>query len=110
MFNHVGWGELVVLIVIGLIIFGPERLPKAASDAARLIRRLRALAQNATADLKAELGPEMADLDIRSLHPRRIMQSALFDDDSPAPVTGVQVHQSAPLQPGEPPPYDEDAT
>ena len=110
MFNHLGWGEIVVLIIAGLIIFGPDRLPKAAADAARLIRQLRTMAQNATADLKSELGPEMADLDIASLHPRRIVQSALLDDpDVPAP-TPVGRYAPAPLAPGEMPPFDMDAT
>lgn len=114
MFNHVGWGELLVLAVVGLLVLGPDRLPKAAADAARLIRQLRNMARSATADLKAELGPEMADLDLASLHPRRIMQSALWDDDEPAPgaTAGVPAGASAgvPLAPGESPPYDADAT
>ena len=110
MFNHLGWGEIVVLIVAGLIIFGPDRLPRAAADAARLLRQLRAMAQNATADLKAELGPEMADLDLASLHPRRLVQSALWDDaDTPA-STAVGRQPTLPLTPGEPPPFDSDAT
>ncbi|WP_242418185.1 twin-arginine translocase TatA/TatE family subunit, partial [Frankia sp. CpI1-P] len=28
MFNGVGWGEVVVLLLIGLFVFGPDRLPK----------------------------------------------------------------------------------
>lgn len=113
MFNHVGWGEIVVLIVVGLIVFGPERLPKAAADLARMVRQLRGMAQNATADLKAELGPEMADLDLASLHPRRMVQSMLLDDDEVEAVgaaTPVGRPGQVPLQPGETPPYDADAT
>jgi len=113
MFNHVGWSELLVLAVIGLVVLGPERLPKAAADAARLIRQLRTMARSATADLKAELGPEMADLDLSSLHPRRMMQSMLLDDDD-ADAAGVATPVGrpgqVPLQPGETPPYDADAT
>jgi sec-independent protein translocase protein TatB len=108
-FNHVGWGEIVVLIVVGLIVFGPERLPKAAADLARMVRQLRGMAQNATADLKAELGPEMADLDLASLHPRRIVQSALWDDE-PVAATTTGPPAVIPLQPGERPPFDPDAT
>lgn len=112
MFNHVGWGELLVLAVIGLVILGPERLPKAAADAARLIRQLRAMARNATADLKAELGPEMADLDLTSLHPRRIMGSLLDGDDEAAGgvTAGAGPVMSTLLPYGETPPYDVDAT
>src|SRR6476469_3563271 len=86
MFSHVGWSELAVLAVLGLVIFGPDRLPKVAADAARMLRQLRAMARGAAADLKAELGPEMADLDLASLHPRRIVQSALTEDEPPVPA------------------------
>jgi sec-independent protein translocase protein TatB len=106
MFNNVGWMELLVIAVVGLIVLGPERLPKAAADAAKLLRQLRAMARNATADLKSELGPEMADLDLASLHPRRIVQSALFDDDDEP----LSARRGVPLRPGETPPYDADAT
>jgi len=112
MFSHVGWSELLVLAVVGLVIFGPDRLPKAAADAVRAVRQLRTLARGAAADLKAELGPEIADLDLASLHPRRIVASVL-DDDEPAAATAPvsRAHVMAPaLGPGEQPPYDADAT
>ena len=113
MFHNLGWSEIVVLGVLGLLIFGPDRLPKVASDAVRMLRQLRAMARGAAADLKAELGPEMADLDLASLHPRRIVGSILEDDQPaagtlpPNPVPPVTV---AVLAPGETPPFDLDAT
>lgn len=109
MFSHVGWSELLVLAVVGLVVFGPERLPKAAADAVRAVRQLRTLARGAAADLKAELGPEMADLDLASLHPRRIVASVLDDDEVPSrrPVSRPQAMTPAP---GEVTPYDADAT
>src|SRR3954449_8209405 len=111
MFNQIGWSELIVLAIIGLVVLGPERLPKAAADAARMLRQLRTMARSATADLKAELGPEMADLDLASLHPRRMMQSMLDDDaDAAGVATPVGRPGQVPLQPGEAPPYDADAT
>jgi sec-independent protein translocase protein TatB len=106
MFHNLGWSEIIVLAVIGLIIFGPDRLPKAAADAARMMRQLRTMARSAASDLKAELGPEMADLDLASLHPRRLA-SSLLDDDATDPLA---VAAAAPLAPGERPPYDDDAT
>ena len=110
MFSHLGWSEIAVLAVVGLLIFGPDRLPKVAADAARMLRQLRAMARGAAADLKAELGPEMADLDLASLHPRRLVGSILDDDEAaavpaPLPAGGVTA-----LEPGEIPPYDADAT
>jgi len=108
MFQHVGWGELAVLAVVGLLVFGPDRLPKVASDVVRMLRELRAMARGAAADLKAELGPEMADLDLASLHPRRIVGSILDEQPVPAPLHGPVAATTLP--PGETPPYDPDAT
>ena len=109
MFHNLGWSELVVLGVLGLLIFGPDRLPKVASDAVRMLRELRTMARGAAADLKAELGPEMADLDLTSLHPRRIVGSILTDDDQPTPQP-LPPAPVAVLPPGESPPFDLDAT
>jgi sec-independent protein translocase protein TatB len=112
MFHNLGWSELVVLAVLGLLIFGPDRLPKVASDAVRMLRELRTMARGAAADLKAELGPEMADLDLASLLPRRIVGSILTDDADqvPASLPGGADVAGAVLAPGEAPPYDLDAT
>jgi len=111
MFSHVGWSEIAVLAVIGLLVFGPDRLPKVAADAARMLKQLRQMARNASADLKAELGPEMADLDLGSLNPRRVVQSVLWDEDDDVPAaTPVARSGGVPLEPGETPPYDADAT
>jgi sec-independent protein translocase protein TatB len=80
-FNGVGWPEIAVLLVIGLFVFGPERLPKAARDAGRMLRQLRQMATGMRNDLRSELGPELADLDLRSLHPRTFVRKHLFEDD-----------------------------
>src|SRR4051794_3702871 len=107
MFNQIGWSELILLAIVGLIVLGPERLPKAAADAAKMLRQLRTMARNATADLKAELGPEMADLDLASLHPRRLMSDVLWDDEE-RPTRPAKTY--VPLAKDESPPYDADAT
>ncbi|HJQ44512.1 MAG TPA: sec-independent translocase [Jatrophihabitantaceae bacterium] len=80
MFN-VGPMELLVLAVVGLIVLGPDKLPDLARDAARMIRTLRDLATGARAQLREELGPEFADVDLRSLHPRTAIQRAVLGDD-----------------------------
>jgi sec-independent protein translocase protein TatB len=100
LFNNLGWSELAVLFVLGMLIFGPERLPKAAADAGRLVRELRRMASGATKDLRDEFGVDLDE--IRRLDPRRF-----FDDDDEPDPTG----QAAPALPaGERPPYDPDAT
>ncbi len=85
MFNGVGWGEVVVLLLIGLFVFGPDRLPKAARDAGRMLRQLRQMANGMRNDLRSELGPEFADLDIRDLHPKTFVRKHLFEDEPPLP-------------------------
>jgi sec-independent protein translocase protein TatB len=107
MLGNLGWEEVLVLAILGLVIFGPDRLPKAAADAARMLRELRAMARGAASDLKAELGPELADLDLRGLHPRRFVEDVFSDDERAAPR---QRRAAVALEAGERPPYDEDAT
>lgn len=110
MFNNLGWGEIAFLIVLALFVFGPERLPKAAADAGRMLRQVRAMAQSATADMKAELGPEMADLDLTDLSPRRFVEKHLLSDDG-SDDGGLESRSAGrALRPGEIPPYDSDAT
>ncbi len=100
MLNNLGWGEILVLGILGILIFGPERLPKAAADAGRLVRELRRMARGVTADLREELGDDFDQL--RALDPRRILDDTI-DDRLPA-TAGPQ------LRAGERPPYDPDAT
>jgi sec-independent protein translocase protein TatB len=75
--------EVVVLALVGLIVLGPDKLPGLARDAARMLRTLRDLATGARQQLRDELGPEFADIDLRSLNPRTAMQRMVFGDDMP---------------------------
>ena len=113
--DQVGWGEIAVLMVIALFVFGPDRLPGLASDAGKALRKVRVYVKSMTADLKTELGPEVGDLDLASLHPRTFVQKHLFRDDAddaydPAGTPPPPGRGGLPLQPGEPAPWDSDAT
>ena len=112
MFN-IGAGELLVLALVGLLVLGPERLPGIARDAARMIRTLRELANGARTQLKEELGPEFADVDLSSLNPRTAIQRALFEPDPEPvkPVSGAPTNGTQPAaQPSGPPKIDEETT
>jgi sec-independent protein translocase protein TatB len=91
---NIGPLELIVLAFVGIVVLGPDRLPGLAKDAARLIRALREMATGARTQLRDELGPEFADMDLRSLHPRTIIQRTLLGDDvdlnSLNPRTAIQ--------------------
>jgi sec-independent protein translocase protein TatB len=80
---NIGPFEFMVLAVVGLIVLGPDRLPGLARDAARMIRSLRDMATGARQQLRDELGPEFADVDLRNLNPRTAVQRAVFGDDVP---------------------------
>lgn len=76
----IGIPEFMVLAVAALFIFGPDRLPDIARQAARGIRTVRAMAQNARRELTKELGPEFEDFDINDLNPRTFVKKRLLND------------------------------
>lgn len=82
MFNLSPW-HLLVLAIVGLVLLGPDKLPGLARDAARMIRNLREMATGAREQLRDELGPEFADVDLRTLNPRTAVQRAVFGDEVP---------------------------
>ncbi len=75
--------EFLVLVVIAIVLFGPEKLPEFARKAARVLRYVRDIASNAQDQLSQELGPEFKDLDIRDLNPKTFVQKHLLDDLDP---------------------------
>lgn len=112
----IGFGELVVIAVLAVLVFGPDRLPELAQQAGRFVRQLRTFANNARDELRSELGPEYADLELRDLDPRAIVRKhiaeamAELDELEDAVRDNEPTVRQEPLAPGERPPYDEDAT
>ena len=108
--------KLLILAVIALVIFGPNELPKIASQAGRALRDLRKIAEGAKNDLREGLGPEFSDFDIEDLNPKRFVQKHFLDDingDSAKAATQSprQTRTNGTLlAPGERPPFDSDAT
>jgi sec-independent protein translocase protein TatB len=111
-FENLGWGEIAVLLVLALFVFGPERLPTLAAEAGRGLRKVRVYVKSMTADLKSELGPELGDVDLTSLHPRTfVAKHLLSDDEDDEPVRRTpRQRTSAPLAADEPAPWDPDTT
>ena len=88
MFGSLGWLEIVTLLVVALLVFGPDKLPGVARDAAQMLRQLRSMAKDARGQIKSELGPEFSDFDLDSLNPRTFVRKNLFEDpdeDDPPP-------------------------
>ena len=89
MFSSVGWGELLILLIAGLVILGPERLPGAVTWTMKSLRQVREYASGATNQLKDDLGPEFEDFrqplaelnQLRGMTPRSIITKHLLDGD-----------------------------
>lgn len=75
--NINGW-EVLVLLLLALFIFGPDKLPKAISDGVRMIRQLRQMASNAAGDLSKELG---TDISVEDLHPKAFIRKHLLSEE-----------------------------
>jgi len=128
-FANVGWGEMILLVVVGLVVLGPERLPGAIRWTTGAIRQAREYLSGATSQLRDELGPEFDDLrqplselqKLRGMTPRAALTKHLLDGDDSwltgefeTPPVKPQSATMSPARVSESPtgpaPFDADAT
>ncbi|MDP9888132.1 Sec-independent protein translocase TatB [Pseudarthrobacter enclensis] len=127
--------EFIVLLIIGVLVIGPQRLPEYTQKLANLVKEVRRMANGAREQIKEEVGIDIDDVDWkkydpRQYDPRRIIKEALLDDDTkpvsagaPAAVAAVSGAAAAAesaskrpervvqrLAPGETAPFDTEAT
>ena len=92
MFDSVGWSEIFFILIIGLIVIGPERLPGVIQDVRAAIFAARKAINNAKKELNGEFDDLSADLaefqkpisqitSIRAMGPKAALGKVLFDDD-----------------------------
>ncbi len=129
MFDSIGWGEIIVLALAALFIFGPERLPGLAKDAAVGLKKIRSAVTGIREQVNDSLGDDLAqlrDLDLRKYHPKTFIREQLLGDDEVGPPTvhrgsasvsaglaataGSAVTAVRPRDTSTPPPFDVDAT
>lgn len=127
MFDSIGWTEILVLVVAGLFILGPERLPGAAAALGRGVRKVREYATGAREQLRTEMGDDFDELrkplqdlqQLRNFDPRRAVTRHLFEEvDTPNGDTKPNGHTPPPAAPATEPPkpstgetkFDSDAT
>ena len=121
MFLDLSFTKLLVLAVIALVVFGPERLPGMAAQAGRMLRELRRMADGARSELQDSLGPEFSQFDIADLNPKTFVRKHLLDEVNGDGMLGrpsdgngagplAQASAQAFLGPEESPPYDAEAT
>jgi len=108
----VGLAELVVIALVAILVFGPDKLPELAKQAGAVLRKAREFANSARDDLRTELGPEFADLELRDLDPRAIVRKHIVEamEDAGDEAKKPKKRGLRPLLEGETPPYDVDAT
>ncbi|MGE2723174.1 Sec-independent protein translocase protein TatB [Mycolicibacterium pulveris] len=130
MFANVGWGEMLILVIAGLVILGPERLPGAIRWTSGALRQARDYISGATSQLREDLGPEFDDLreplgelnKLRGMSPRAAITKHLLDGDDSLFTGRFEKPVSAPAPAPQTPssgtpaprpavtPYDTDAT
>ncbi|MER6128110.1 sec-independent translocase [Streptomyces sp. NPDC001795] len=81
MFNDIGPLELVTLVVLAVLVFGPDKLPKMIQDVTRTIRKIREFSESAKQDIREELGPEFKDFEFEDLNPKTFIRKQLDNDD-----------------------------
>ncbi|MHA7133975.1 twin-arginine translocase TatA/TatE family subunit [Oerskovia turbata] len=127
MFGINGW-EFGIILVVAVIVIGPERLPKYAEQLGAFVRTARGFLKDAKARVDDELGDQVGDvdwskLDPRQYDPRRIVREALLDDDGlgatprprtagpvPPPPGPAAAGAALSVGPGRPAPFDDEAT
>lgn len=106
----IGFGELAVIALIAVLVFGPDKIPQLAKQAAQLLKQARRMATSARDDLRSELGPEFSDLELTDLDPRKIISSQIREALEEAEAEEAASKAPKPLLAGERPPYDDEAT
>lgn len=79
--ENIGGWELIVIVLVGLFIFGPDKLPKAIGDGIRMLRTVRNMARNATGDLSRELG---TTVELEDLNPKTFLRKHLLSEEDEA--------------------------
>ena len=106
----IGLPELTVIAFVAVLVFGPDRLPDFARQAGRMVKTMRSFAHQARDELREELGPEYADLNLRDLDPRAIVKKHISEAINIAMEEDDERAAFVPMSVTERPPFDVDAT
>jgi len=102
-----GWPEILMIGMVGVVVFGPDKLPDLAKQAGRFIRTVRRMAENAKNDLGREIGEDFSGLQLRDLDPREVVRKNILGDGDTSVAPTPRTRE---LRPDERPPFDPDAT
>src|SRR6476619_4743420 len=99
------WGQIAIIVLVGVFVLGPERIPTAVTWVLTNLRKLRSMAAGAQAELRREIGPELDELrrqvadlqslkeiqelrDLRDLSPKRLIGKNILGDEFSGGITG----------------------
>lgn len=99
------WGQIAIIVLVGVFVLGPERIPTAVTWVMSTLRKARTMAAGAQEELRREIGPEIEELrrqvadlqslkelqelrDLRDLHPKRLIGKNILGDEFSGGVTG----------------------
>jgi sec-independent protein translocase protein TatB len=80
MFFGLSLPDILTLLGLGVLLVGPDKLPHAVTTAARFLRQVRDFSDNATSELRKELGPEFDGLNLADLNPRTFVRNNLLGE------------------------------
>ena len=107
----VGLPEFAVIAFVAVLVFGPDKLPDLAKQAGAMLRKAKTFANSARDELREELGPEYADLELRDLDPRTIVRKHIIEAMNEAEEDAKPKRRGQrPLTDREVPPYDAEST
>ncbi|THA80366.1 sec-independent translocase [Streptomyces sp. A0592] len=81
MFNDIGALELVTIVILAILVFGPDKLPKVIQDVTGFIRKVRAFSDSAKHDIRSELGPDFKDFEFEDLNPKTFIRKQLSENE-----------------------------
>jgi sec-independent protein translocase protein TatB len=106
----IGLPEIVVILVVAVIAFGPDRLPEYARRAGQVVRHTRRFMQATRDDIRSELGPGFENFELDDLNPKTAVKKfaeQVWEEtpaaELPRPTSRIE-HQHPEL------PFDQDAT
>jgi sec-independent protein translocase protein TatB len=105
----IGLPELFVIALVAALFLGPDKLPELARQAGAVMRKAKRFADAARDELREELGPDYADLELRDLDPRTVVRKHIIEAMEEAEETEAR-RKPVRLGAGERPPYDGEAT
>lgn len=104
MFGGFGGVEFLVIILIAVFLWGPDKLPEALRNLRRFIAKARQMASNAASDLSREIG---TDIKPEDLNPKTFVRKHILSEEDQEMLTNPLKSTMKDLQEGTKPLKDD---